>query len=327
MTCVPIAIVAVRAAEGVGLSSGRLLAAAAVFGLLAAAARRSAPAFLVTALLALVVAGSGTGVIHAERTFFGVHRVIETSNGDHLLVHGTTLHGREGFVAGRLAPTSYYTRSGPVGDVFRDLQRSRPFRRVSVIGLGIGTLAAYGRDGQTFTFYEIDPAVARIARDPRLFTFLERSKASVGIVVGDGRLKLAAAPDAASDVVVVDAFSSDAIPVHLLTKEAVALYFSKLGEDGIALFNISNRHLALEPVLAAVARDLGLAGASRLDDKVSPAERALGKTGSHWVVLSRKSTRVQALLDAGWRPLRVAGDTRPWSDDFSNILGVVRWAQ
>lgn len=326
MTFVPIAIVAVRAAEGVGLSGGRLIAALAVFALVAAAARRSAPTFLVAALLGLVVAGSGTGVIHAERTFFGVHRVIETPEGDHLLVHGTTLHGREGFVPGRLGPTSYYARSGPIGDAFRELQRTRPFRRVGVIGLGIGTLAAYGHSGQTFTFYEIDPAVARIARDRRLFTFLARSRADVRIEVGDGRLKLAEAPDGADDLVVVDAFSSDAIPVHLLTKEAVALYFSKLSANGVALFNISNRHLDLEPVLGAIARDLGLTGVSRLDEHVSPAERAVGKTGSQWVVLARDPARVQPLVERGWRPVDVSGDVRAWSDDFSNILGVMRWA-
>jgi hypothetical protein len=320
-----VAIVAVRtAADGTGFSTGRLVAAAAVFALLAFATRRSAVVFVIAALLGFVVVGYGTGVIYAERTFFGVYRVVETAKGDHLLVHGTTLHGREGFAPGRLGPTSYYAPSGPVADVFRDLQRAEPFRRVDVIGLGTGTLAEYSRRGQKFTFYEIDPADAEIARDQRLFTFLSRSKADVDIVIGDGRLKLAEVADRSRDLVVVDAFSSDAIPVHLLTKEAVELYFSKLRHDGVALFNISNRHLALEPVVAAVARDLGLSGVSRLDRHVTPAEKALGKTRSQWIVLARDTGRLQPLVGSGWKPLAASPGVRPWTDDFSDILGVLK---
>jgi hypothetical protein len=327
-TFAAIAIVAFRAAgDGTGFSSGRLLAAAAVLALLAFATRRTALIFVITALLAFVVVGSGTGVIYGERTFFGVYRVVETATGDHLLVHGTTLHGREGFAPGRRGPTSYYSPSGPVADAFRDLQRTEPFRRVDVIGLGTGTLAEYARRGQKFTFYEIDPADAEIARDERLFTFLSRSKADVDIVIGDGRLKLAEAADRSTDLVVIDAFSSDAIPVHLLTTEAVALYFSKLRNDGIALFNISNRHLALEPVVAAVARDLGLSGVSRLDKHVTPAERARGKTGSHWIVLARDTARLRPLIGSGWKPLAASPGVRPWTDDFSDILSVMRWRQ
>ncbi|MDQ3778750.1 MAG: fused MFS/spermidine synthase [Actinomycetota bacterium] len=325
MAFVPIAIVAGHTAHGAGLTTGRVVAGGAVFALVGIAARRSPRTFLVAGVLGIVVASLGSGGMYAERTFFGVYRVIETKEGDHLLAHGTTLHGREGFVDGRLGPTTYYARTGPVGDVFRELQRRERFGRVSLIGLGVGTLAEYARPGQSFTFYEIDPAVVEIARDPRLFTFLSRSRADVEIVVGDGRLKLADARDRSTDLLVVDAFSSDSIPVHLLTREAVSLYFAKLEPDGVAIFNISNRQLALEPVVAAVAGDLGLSAASRLDDRVSPRERERGKTGSHWVAVARRAARLQPLVASGWKPLAASDGVRPRSDDFSNILSVIRW--
>lgn len=273
-------------------------------------------------LLVFVWAQSG---IYAERTFFGVLRVVQHED-QHQLFHGTTLHGIESFAPGRLdEPLSYYTRSGPIGDVFSVLQERNTFSQVDVIGLGAGSLAAYGRPGQTFTFYELDPAVVRIASNPRFFTFLRDSKARVRIVVGDGRRTLAAAPRSSADLVVIDAFSSDSVPVHLLTREAVQLYLDKVRTGGVIAFHVSNRHLDLAPVVADVARDLRLVAAERREVRVSDRLRRRGKDPSDWIVLAQDPRRLTPLLGHGWKRL-VPDGSRVWTDDFSNILAVIDWS-
>ena len=199
-------------------------------------------------------------VLLRDRTFYGSYRVTGTAE-RHSLIHGTTLHGWElldGPNAGE--PTSYYSRSGPIGDVMTAYGGDPAFRRVGLVGMGVGTLAAYGRPGQRMDFYEIDPAVVRIARDSGLFGFLGRSAADVRVVIGDGRLGLMGAPDAAYGLVVLDAFSSDAIPAHLLTEEAIAGYRRKLAPGGVLAVHITNRHLDLAPVLAAEAAAAGAGG-------------------------------------------------------------------
>ena len=224
-------------------------------------------------------ASLGSPSLHTERTFFGVLRVIEQA-GERQLVHGTTLHGVER-LAGPLAgePLTYYGRRGPLGDVFAAYPH---LDRVDAIGLGVGTLAAYGRPGQQMTFYELDPAITRIASDPRFFTFLRDSPANVKIVLGDGRRTIAHVPDGSSDLVIVDAFSSDSIPVHLLTREAVELYLRKLRPGGLIAFHVTNRHLELAPVVARAARALGLEAVERNDR----AEGARGaRTPSRWLVI------------------------------------------
>jgi spermidine synthase len=202
------------------------------------------------------------------------------------------------------------------------LNRRPDFDRVVVVGLGIGTLASYGRPGQDFTFYEIDPAVVRLAADERYFTFLRAARADVSVVIGDGRRRLAEQPDGRADLIILDAFSSDSVPVHLLTREAVELYLAKLGPGGMLVFNISNRHLNLQPVLAQAAAAFGLAGVERLD-QVSAVEAGDGKRTSHWIVLSRRPGSLQE-LGAGWSDLPARGDVRLWTDDYSSILGVLR---
>src|SRR5207244_3866864 len=184
----------------------------------------------------------GQSSLHTERTFYGVLRVVQGPRHQHVFVHGTTIHGIENFAPGRLdVPLSYYSRQGPIGQVFEEL--GPRLHDVGAVGLGSGALAAYGRPGDRVTFYELDPAVARIASNPRWFTYLRDSRADVRIVVGDGRLELAAAPDHGYDLLVLDAFSSDSVPVHLLTREAVELYLSKLRPDGLVAFHVTNRYL------------------------------------------------------------------------------------
>jgi spermidine synthase len=238
-----------------------------------------------------------------------------------VLFHGTTVHGVESFAPGmKDVPLAYYTRSGPIGQVFAAYGG---VRRVGAVGLGSGTLAAYGRPGRSFTFYEIDPAMARIAADPRYFTFLHDSRASVSVVIGDGRLEMAKAPAHGYDLIVLDAFSSDSVPVHLLTREAVALYLSKLAPGGLIAFHVSNRYFDLEPVVGRVARSLGLTGLYQAH--VPPrAARESGAAASQWVVVARDPANLAPLLRSGrWRALGSGGQL--WTDDYSNVLGAMRW--
>jgi hypothetical protein len=270
----------------------------------------------------LLLTGSA---LHAERTFFGVLEVTKGEAGEHRLSHGTTLHGiqrRAGTAQGE--PLSYYTRSGPIGDVFATYADEASFRRVDVIGLGVGSLAAYGRPGDRFVFHELDEAVARIAADERLFTFLRDSRAQVDVAIGDGRRTIAGVPRGATNLLVVDAFSSDAVPVHLLTREAVALFVERLSPDGLLAFHVSNRHLRLSPVVANIAGALGLEAVERLDEGAD-TDLLDGRAPSHWIVVSRRLERLRPLTArGGWRPLRPSGD-RVWTDDYSNVLGVLDW--
>jgi hypothetical protein len=257
----------------------------------------------------------------SERTFFGVLRV-EQDGAKHVLVNGTTVHGVESFAAGdRGEPLSYYTRQGPLGQILAAY--GDRLSSVAAVGLGSGAVAAYGRPGDRFTFYEINPAVARIASDPRYFTFLHDSRAHVRIVVGDGRLQLQKAPDRSYDLIVLDAFSSDSVPVHLLTREAAQLYLRKLRPNGLLAYHISSRFFDLQPVVGTVAASTGLAGLYE-SHHVSASASRRGATDSQWIVLARRPASLAPLVRSGrWRPVRAGGAL--WTDQFSNILGVIRW--
>ncbi|MDQ3688998.1 MAG: fused MFS/spermidine synthase [Chloroflexota bacterium] len=278
-------------------------------------------AALALAILAMSVGGTGAA-IHTDRTFFGVYRVT-AADGDHLLIHGSTVHGvQHTDPAMRRTPTVYYHRTGPVGQLFEEV--GADLEQVAVLGLGIGTLASYSEAGQHFTFFEIDPAMVEIARDPSLFTFLADAAGEMEVVVADGRLGLSADPRT-YDMVVLDAFTSDAIPVHLLTREAVASYLGRLAPDGIIVMNISNRFLDLESAVGAVADSLRLVHLVRSDVTITPAETADGKTSSTWVLLAAEPERLDAFAaDPRWRPARIDESIRPWTDDFSDILAVLR---
>jgi hypothetical protein len=273
------------------------------------------------AALVLIPVLLGSKALHTERTFFGVLKV-ESGDRTHRFVHGTTLHGVENFTPGwRDEPLSYYSRQGPIGQVFQRL--GDRIHSVGAIGLGAGTIAAYGKSGDRFTFYEIDAAVARIASNPRYFTFLHDSKADIRVVIGDGRLRIADAPRRAYDLIVLDAFSSDAVPVHLLTREAVGLYLSKLRPDGLLAFHISSNYLDLRPVIAGIARALD---ASALTQEHRPPARQerMGADRSIWVVVTPDSRSLATLRsDPRWKPLDES--TTVWTDQFSNILSVAKW--
>src|SRR5262249_25243266 len=174
--------------------------------------------------------------------------------------------------ARRREPLTYFHRTGPIGQALAALSDVSPKSRIAVIGLGIGSLAAYGEPGQRWTFYEIDPAIATLARDDRYFTFVRDSAADVRIVLGDARISIAREPPRSFDLLILDAFSSDAIPVHLITREALRLYARVLEPNGVLVFHISNRYINLEPVIGDLAADAGLVAFTEDDVKLSAAE-------------------------------------------------------
>ncbi len=279
--------------------------------------------FLVSAWAEPQLAGK---VALTERSFFAVHRVLLTDHGRfRRLLHGTTVHGMQD-TQNPDRPLTYYHPTGPVGQVFAALAARGQAPRVAAVGLGVGSIAAYGQPGQRVTFFEIDPAVRHIARDARLFTFLSKSRGDVDIVLGDARLTLARQPDGAFGLIVLDAFSSDAIPTHLLTREAMAGYVAKLAPGGILVYHISNRYLALEPVVAGAASDLGLESWIQENDP-SAEERAQGKTTSTWMIVAREAKDVAELVTppSRWRSSEAVSGTRAWTDDFSNVLGAFRF--
>jgi hypothetical protein len=297
-------------------------------------APRTALLFAGTAAGLLVGAGivrTGGTVLERERTFFGVHQVTSIQNDDwHVLTHGTTTHGVQA-TRGRvhLLPTAYYHPSGPLGDVVFTLVPDGRFRDVGVIGLGAGALAAYAGQGVRMDFFEIDEAVIRIAENPRLFTYLADARARPGVtaktIAVDGRLGLRAMPEASYDLIVVDAFSSDAIPTHLITREAVALYESRLKVRGMIAFHVSSRFFDLAPVLAKIAADWGLVGYVRNDKEVPPEKAGEAMRPSVWVVLARDENDLGQIAHSGprWVRLAAAADDPLWTDDYTNVLGAL----
>ncbi len=280
-------------------------------------------------VVSLLCSGRERGLMHVERGFFGVVRVRhDRSFNTHTLVHGSTNHGMQSLdPARRNQPLSYFHRTGPLGDLFKMLSDRGSVREIGIIGLGTGSIATYGQPGQRITYYEIDPLVERIARDPRYFTFLRDAQAEVEVVLGDARLTLARASHARYDLLILDAFSSDAIPVHLVTEEALRLYLDKLDEQGVLALHISNRYLDLGPVLARLAGDAGVECRVCRDDQISKTEEREGKFSSVWVVMARRPQYLGTLVEnTRWQPLIAQPDDPRWSDDFSNILAVMkRW--
>jgi SAM-dependent methyltransferase len=294
--------------------------------------RRDYPVYGVLGLAALATtigcAIWGTGefyhnAISVSRNFYGVLRVQEVDansvNHRRNLIHGTILHGNQyqDKVLRRQA-TTYYTATSGIGRLLESLHpRSDPLR-VAVIGLGTGSLATYGAKGDTYRFYEINPDVVDVAR--RDFSYLADSDATIETALGDARLVLEREDARAFDVLAIDAFSSDSIPVHLITREALAIYLKHLKADGVIAFHLTNRFLDLVPVVDALAKAQGLhavwiedAGADTLASR------------SDWVLLSRDAQRLAApiIAEAG-QPLRSREDWRLWTDDFNNLVQVLK---
>ncbi len=303
-------------------------ALAAVIGM-----SRERPARLVAAAtlglgIILLIQG-GRDVIERARSFFGVHTVTLSPDGRvHKLVHGNTVHGVERFLddanqplSGRPEPAAYFQPNGVYAHAIGAMRAAQggKINRAAVIGLGMGALACHTRPGEDWTFFEIDPVVIRIARDPQLFRSLSVCAPDARIVSGDGRLTLAEA-NGTFDLIVIDAFSSDSVPVHLLTREALALYAAKLNPHGAIIFNISNRYMVLGPTVAMSAAANGLITREAADRIKDDRETAL-VAAAQIAVVARTPDQLGALAASpDWRaPVPAAGETT-WTDDYSNIL-------
>jgi hypothetical protein len=283
------------------------------------------------ALGAMLLAGSWgrdarTQTLHVERTFFGVYRVSVDAAGSHrLLFHGTTLHGLQAIdPSQRHEPLGYYHRTGPFGQAFPQLRNLTATSEIAVVGLGVGSLASYAGGGQRWTFYELDPAVERLARTEEYFTYLRDCSDRCRVVLGDARVSLADARPRQYDLMVIDAFSSDAIPMHLLTDEAFALYLSRLGAGGVLALHISNRHVSLGPVLARLAHAHQLIAIRQQERLATPSSD--GKSESDWVLMAARSEDLGSLPgDARWTIPAIAASTPLWTDDASSILSVLHY--
>jgi len=275
---------------------------------------------------ALILPGyiSGANRIQVARNFFGVKEVLDDPSA-HLrkLLHGDTIHGTESTDPSRSGqPLSYYYRGGSVSDVIDILRTRRGTQRFGVLGLGAGSMAAYADENHHVRFYEIDPSVEPIAR--QYFTFLPRCGSNCDVVTGDGRLQLAREHDGSFDFLLLDAFSSDSVPTHLLTREALQMYLSKLKPDGILVFNVSNRYLNVEKLVSALVGDAGLTAFYRFDE--AGDLRKLGKTSAQHVVAARKPEDLQGISGRpGWTKVSRPAGFEPWSDDYSNLLSLIRW--
>jgi hypothetical protein len=272
--------------------------------------------------------------IRQSRSFFGVLRISRDRDpkGYTELRHGTTLHGRQSLEPSRRAePLSYYHRKGPIGQLFAELDGRAGSVHMAVVGLGTGTLAAYARPGDRVTFYEIDRMVRDIAFDPAYFTYATDARdrgVTMRLELGDARIRMEAVrrdrPEERYDVILVDAFSSDAIPVHLLTREALRLYFDLLGPRGILALHISNRYLRLEPVVAALAEDGRYARMVQHGDTGD----VRGGVEASWAILARRPEDFGEMAsDTRWTAahLDVEPAVSAWTDDFHNLLSVFKW--
>lgn len=337
-------LVAVFAAAGIALASGLVpglqlprsvgcsALSVAVLSLLIVMRRWERGLAVAAILLGLFWFGQVKDrVLHRERTFFGVLRVLDDTNGpSRLLIHGNITHGVQLVSADperRRIPLSYYHQTGPLGSIFRAMSQGRQFNRIGVAGLGVGTIASYVEPGQECVFFEIDPAVVRIATNPEWFTFLQDCRGRTRLVVDDARKAIDREPDGGLDLLVVDAFTGDAVPTHLLTREALALYGRKVSADGVVAIHISNQYLDFVPIIEALAVDGGWMALDGHDLDV-PVDFA--RVGSHWMALSRSLSTIQRIYVQPtsdrwrWQPAAEQPSRRPWTDDLNAVSEALR---
>jgi hypothetical protein len=293
---------------------------------------RSTIALLLVILVATVYPVDIRTAKHQVRSFFGVHRVVETDEGQkRVLVHGITVHGverirdKDGHDIQWPPPASYYHVDGPMAKGLRLVRQAQigiPSTSVGVIGLGAGAMACNAVPGELWKFYEIDPAVVDIARDPSLFRFMSKCQPGADIILGDARLTVAREPARSFDYLLVDAFSSDAIPVHLLTVEAIQLYLDKLSARGVLAIHISNRHLDLQRVVAANVQAIPGLSALLIESRPKRSESP-DALNSNVVLISRDRAMLEPAL--AWQGAKrlYAGSVRAWTDDYSDIVSAL----
>ncbi len=270
------------------------------------------------------------GRVETVRSFFGVHKIVVTSNGQyHVLMHGTTIHGAEKYqnddgspVTGRPEPITYYHKDGGIGQAIAAMrERKGGPLRVAVIGLGTGTLACASEPGETWKFFEIDQTMVDTAKDPKYFTYISKCEPDMKPVIGDARLTFAREPAGAYDLIIVDAYSSDAIPIHLATEEAMEIYKDRLAPQGAVAMHVSNRHLELSSVVVGIADANDLKSWVYSEDTNRDAEYIFSTTV---VVSAREEADIGRLASSDqWALTEAEDDQRVWTDDYSNVLGAV----
>ncbi|MGY4572279.1 MULTISPECIES: spermidine synthase [Bradyrhizobium] len=292
--------------------------------------RRKIFATVVVALVVLRAYPSDDGRVETVRSFFGVHKIVVTANGQyHVLMHGTTIHGAEKFknddgtpVAGKPEPISYYHKDGGIGRAITAIrERKGAPLKVAVIGLGSGTLTCASAPGEDWRFFEIDQSMVDTARDPKYFTYIQNCEPNLKPVIGDARLTFAKEPDGAYDLIIVDAYSSDAIPIHLATEEAMAIYKEKLAPQGAVVMHVSNRHLELASVVVGIADANDMKSWVYSEDSGRDNEYIFSTSV---VVSAREEEDVGKLASSDvWTETEADEKQRVWTDDYSNVLGAV----
>ena len=292
--------------------------------------RYSVAALVAVALLMVRLYPNEDGKVETVRSFFGVHKIVTNSDGAYrVLMHGTTIHGAQKLlnadgtpVQGRPEMITYYHDVGGIGGAIEAIrERKGAGLRAAVIGLGAGTLTCQQREGETWKFFEIDQSMIDTASDPKYFTFIRDCYPDVKPVLGDARLTFAKEPDGLYDLIIVDAYSSDAIPIHLATREAMEIYKQKLAPEGVVLMHVSNRHLELSSVVVGIADANGLKSWVFSEDANRDGEYIFSTT----VVLSARDEADIGRLasDDNWTLTEPKRDRRVWTDDYSNVLGAV----
>jgi hypothetical protein len=285
---------------------------------------------VVVALVLLRAYPSDDGRVETVRSFFGVHKIVVTPNGQyHVLMHGTTIHGAEKFknddgtpVKGQPEPITYYHKDGGIGQAITAIrERKGAPLRVAVIGLGAGTLTCAAEPGEEWKFFEIDQTMVDTARDPKYFTYVHVCEPNLEPVIGDARLTFAREPDGVYDLIIVDAYSSDAIPIHLATEEAMEIYKAKLAPQGAVVMHVSNRHLELSSVVVGIADANDLKSWVYSEDTNRDAEYIFSTSV---VVSAREEADVGKLASSDqWALTEAKDNQRVWTDDYSNVLGAV----
>jgi hypothetical protein len=261
----------------------------------------------------------------ASRSFFGIYKILyDEKRGLNLLLQGMMVHGaqsRDPALANQ--PRSIYYAGSAFGDLFQALADKLPGRKVALVGLGTGALTCYGTKDSKWTYYEIDPLVEKIARDSRYFTYLRDCPPQVNVVIGDARLRLRMTPNHQYALILVDAFSSTALPTHLLTREAIAGYMAKLAPNGVLALHITNRSLNLEPVVGNLARDAGLVARINVDMRGDKANPILAAPACLALLARHAEDLGTIITDPRWRPLVSHPESRVWSDDYVDIFSLL----